>query len=1194
VSVRLDSEQHEPHNESHDERKQRSASMVELSLPRLDALPPLPFPLTEFLRRSRGDDGMGLGLEQLLMVLRAMLLDCPVLLHSSRLDSLSVVGETLKALLFPFKWDFPYIPICPKYLWTDVVQSPSPFLIGVRTKWIGQQGQGQGDGGGDPELPGTVYVVDIDRGVLTGGDEQNWRWPSDRSGSGALDDEDEGEDEEMGFPGAHLSSSSSSSPSSAVYEELCEAYAECHRLHGLVTGKPVVANTCDVADTPSSTESRSQREGADDPHQEGEETSATSATGIGGWLQGWRTSKEKQHPAKGRDDDDEDEAREQAHSAADKKAGPRAGSRARSKSLSPRAESRSLLHVNTSTIAHDGLDLAELSPRTLAELSMDGKLKAEEHKSTNPSLTPSPSPLEERRRDEQEEVMDTDSEREDEDDERPPEPAAYASAAEIEAAVELAEVRFRLWLMAMYAQLLGGYEEYLFLIQSRPIFNEQGFLDMAQQTVVNVEAAAAAVAEAAAEANPGKRRRHQSDDVTDATAAEVEAAEVRVQLQRERRQFLAEMVHTRAFFSFLESQGEGAPHVSIFNSLYTRVAATIGDGSPWGSMGSVSDVDADGVANATTALTTARHRQRKRQKLRQRLRHEVEAELVQALSSTRTTNNISPTSNETTLEESAKQAVQQGVPKAKCTPDYIFEMPEAMMVRGGAWPQSAHHQWPPSWPPLLQGQGNRQDGTSSDRRVEGEGGGVGPKEEEDGGDAMEKGEGAKTGVRPAGKGRFSLLSPFKWSSSKDRDLAKGGGSKEEQEEQEQEKEEEGEEEQEQEEQEEQEEEQEEEHSNGSNGEQMEGSGTASAAVAEGAAAEGAAAEGVMEVDGTLWSHPLYSHPPVLPIAWSVFPQLQLTDGDHAADKKDGAAQGAAQGAAFEVWTYERVAAIVGADAKQLLWAKNAPWLTVGQMASADDNLQAIQVTDPASAEWQGVQGMQGMQGGMPHQMGQAQKQQRKLSLFSNQQLASHEMLESLLLSTLEKVLCSSFIAEEELRSCEAAFEHQHFRCFFVLLITRPWSELYRRRLQRKRKSRPPRSLSSSSTPPVVTHPTVDKRTRGERGSDDGMGIGMAGDGNVNVSAAHVQFSKARLDSSGTLCTPLMHSSHALLSCTPLIHSSPLIRPRAARAARECAAAKLLQPACEGGPSAGGGGARRHGRHQASGEGAGDGGDRRGA
>jgi hypothetical protein len=263
--------------------------------------------------------------------------------------------------------------------------------------------------------------------------------------------------------------------------------------------------------------------------------------------------------------------------------------------------------------------------------------------------------------------------------------------------------------------------------------------------------------------------------------------------------------------------------------------------------------------------------------------------------------------------------------------------------------------------------------------------------------------------------------------------------------------------------------------------------------------------------------------PVLPLAYSVFPQLQMPQvqsGSTSADSPSGGApaayQAAYQAAADmpavreravpEVWTYERVAMVVGAEAKQLLWAKTAPWLTAAQLQGADSMDTVAMDGAAAGAEYQ-----------MQHT--HAQKKQRKLSLFSNQQLASHEMLESLLLSTLEKVLCSSFIAEEELVSCEAAFEHQHFRCFFVLLITRPWAALYRRRLQRSRKSRPLRSLGhNSSQSKGGKGDTKERPMERRRTEHDGIGVGMGSrpgvGASVNVSAAHVQFSKARLDSSG--------------------------------------------------------------------------------
>lgn len=54
-----------------------------------------------------------LGPENSLLLLLLALTEQKILIHSLRPDTLTAVGEAVSSLLFPFKWQCPYIPLCP-------------------------------------------------------------------------------------------------------------------------------------------------------------------------------------------------------------------------------------------------------------------------------------------------------------------------------------------------------------------------------------------------------------------------------------------------------------------------------------------------------------------------------------------------------------------------------------------------------------------------------------------------------------------------------------------------------------------------------------------------------------------------------------------------------------------------------------------------------------------------------------------------------------------------------------------------------------------------------------------------------------------------------------------------------------------------------------------------------------------------
>ncbi|KAH8291608.1 hypothetical protein KR018_006748 [Drosophila ironensis] len=76
-----------------------------------------------------------LGTENCLHVLLLALTEQKILIHSLRPATLTAVAEAIVSLLFPFKWQCPYIPLCPLGL-AEVLHAPLPYLIGVDSRFF--------------------------------------------------------------------------------------------------------------------------------------------------------------------------------------------------------------------------------------------------------------------------------------------------------------------------------------------------------------------------------------------------------------------------------------------------------------------------------------------------------------------------------------------------------------------------------------------------------------------------------------------------------------------------------------------------------------------------------------------------------------------------------------------------------------------------------------------------------------------------------------------------------------------------------------------------------------------------------------------------------------------------------------------------------------------------------------------------
>uniref|UniRef100_A0A3B3QN14 DENN/MADD domain containing 4C n=1 Tax=Paramormyrops kingsleyae TaxID=1676925 RepID=A0A3B3QN14_9TELE len=95
-----------------------------------------------------------LGAENCATLLYFVLMESKILLHSLRPDVLTGVAEAVAAMIFPFQWQCPYIPLCPLSL-AGVLNAPVPFICGVDSRYFDLY---------DP--PADVVCVDLDTNTI--------------------------------------------------------------------------------------------------------------------------------------------------------------------------------------------------------------------------------------------------------------------------------------------------------------------------------------------------------------------------------------------------------------------------------------------------------------------------------------------------------------------------------------------------------------------------------------------------------------------------------------------------------------------------------------------------------------------------------------------------------------------------------------------------------------------------------------------------------------------------------------------------------------------------------------------------------------------------------------------------------------------------------------------------------------------
>jgi len=97
-----------------------------------------------------------LGPEGFIFVLAALLTESKILLHSHNVANCAMVAEVMTALIYPFNWSMPYIPVLPTGM-LEFIEAPLSYLLGIPSSCLEQNMV-------DPSVLDEVVVVDLDSG----------------------------------------------------------------------------------------------------------------------------------------------------------------------------------------------------------------------------------------------------------------------------------------------------------------------------------------------------------------------------------------------------------------------------------------------------------------------------------------------------------------------------------------------------------------------------------------------------------------------------------------------------------------------------------------------------------------------------------------------------------------------------------------------------------------------------------------------------------------------------------------------------------------------------------------------------------------------------------------------------------------------------------------------------------------------
>ena len=123
-----------------------SGERLHVTLPPPTGLPPLPHGSSiTSVCRLLGADGLN-------VMLAALLTECKIIIHSDEVANLAMVAEVATALIYPFYWALPYIPVLPAAM-LEFVEAPLSYFLGIPTSSLKLV---------DPQALDDVVVIDLD------------------------------------------------------------------------------------------------------------------------------------------------------------------------------------------------------------------------------------------------------------------------------------------------------------------------------------------------------------------------------------------------------------------------------------------------------------------------------------------------------------------------------------------------------------------------------------------------------------------------------------------------------------------------------------------------------------------------------------------------------------------------------------------------------------------------------------------------------------------------------------------------------------------------------------------------------------------------------------------------------------------------------------------------------------------------
>jgi len=105
------------------------SSMIKITVTR-PQITPIPLSGASFVTLLEN-----LGAENTLNLIALALTEHKIVIHSLRVSEITCVAEALITLLFPFRWNCIYIPLCPLSM-CNVLEAPCPFIAGVDSRYF--------------------------------------------------------------------------------------------------------------------------------------------------------------------------------------------------------------------------------------------------------------------------------------------------------------------------------------------------------------------------------------------------------------------------------------------------------------------------------------------------------------------------------------------------------------------------------------------------------------------------------------------------------------------------------------------------------------------------------------------------------------------------------------------------------------------------------------------------------------------------------------------------------------------------------------------------------------------------------------------------------------------------------------------------------------------------------------------------